>query len=108
MLAGLAPAFLALPCHSQTFILNRLLNHRSSVLVGPAPAFLALPSHSHPQSFSVYNKTSFYLSSLMLGDDQRHTRADIAAAHSCYDRFCLGVITRKICAVTALIIKQFQ
>jgi len=106
MLAGLAPAFLALPCHSQTFILNRLLNHRSSVLVGPAPAFLACPSH--PQSFSVYNKTSFYLSSLMLGDDQRHTRADIAAAHSCYDRFCLGVITRKICAVTPLIIKQFQ
>ena len=78
------------------------------MLAGLAPAFLALPSHSHPQSFSVYNKTSFYLSSLMLGDDQRHTRADIAAAHSCYDRFCLGVITHKIFAVTALIIKQFQ
>ena len=95
-LAGLAPALLALPCHSQTFILNRLLNYRSSALVGPAPAFLALLSHSHPQSFSVYNNTSFYLSSLMLGDDQRNTLAYIAASNSCYVWFLLGFITPKI------------
>ena len=35
----------------------------------------------------------------MLGDNRRHTRAAIAAARSCYDRFCLGVIThdRDLC-----------
>ncbi len=35
----------------------------------------------------------------MPGDNRRHTRAAIAAARSCYDRFCLGVIThdRDLC-----------